>query len=75
MGNVGSSSPEDGGPTERQRLLSSSLERDSSSTAPPVAHQSARNEQDLTASSMKLGASALNFFLSGIALVAVGVCL
>jgi hypothetical protein len=57
------SSPEDGVTTECQQLLS-----------PPIAHRDTGHEQNLTMSSAKLGASALNFFLSGIAMVAVGVC-
>jgi hypothetical protein len=63
MASVRGPSPEDGIATERQQLLS-----------PPIANRDTGHEQNLTMSPAKLGASALNFFLSGIAMVAVGVC-
>ena len=68
------SSLEDGVPTECHSLLSSpSSERDLSFPVPPIAHRYAGSEQDKTISVARLGASALNFFLSGIAMAAVGV--
>jgi hypothetical protein len=63
MDDIRGSSPEDDVATECQQLLS-----------PPIAHRATGHQQNLTMSSAKLGASALNFFLSGIAMVAVGVC-
>ena len=74
MEGVRLSSLEDGVPTECHSLLSSpSSERDLSFPVPPIAHRYAGSEQDNTISVARLGASALNFFLSGIAMVAVGV--
>jgi hypothetical protein len=63
MGSVRRSPLDEGVPTERQELLS-----------PRIAHRDIDHEQNLTVSSTKLGVSALNFLLSGIAMIGVGVC-
>jgi hypothetical protein len=63
MGSVRGSPLDEGVPTERQELLS-----------PRIALRDIDHEQNLTVSSTKLGASALNFLFSGIAMVGVGVC-
>jgi hypothetical protein len=63
MGSVRRSPLDEGVPTERQQLLSTS-----------IAHRDTDHEQNLTMSSTKLGARAFNFLLSGIAMVGVGVC-
>jgi hypothetical protein len=63
MGSVHRPTPNDDVPTERQQLLST-----------PIAHRDTGYQQNSTMSCTKLGASALNFFLSGISMVAVGVC-
>jgi hypothetical protein len=63
MGSVRGPPLDEGVPTERQELLS-----------PRFAHRDIDHEQNLTVSSTKLGASALNLLFSGIAMVGVGVC-
>lgn len=74
MGSVRLSSLEDGVPTECQQLLSPSSKTDISFPTLPVTDRYTADQKDHTMSSEKLGASAFNFFLSGMALVAVGVC-